>query len=177
MMRNKFVQAVCMMLFLICSCKESFLEQTDPYSVTTPQFFTTEGDIVLALNGCYKAIRINDALGETSDLYTDQRSDDTGTNDNQSNGGEPFQFGNYSILPTNSYLERHWVAMYQIQARCNALLSNIDKVPFTDSLKPTYTAEAKFLRALTYFHLVRKWGDVPMSTVALTTPAQITAPP
>jgi hypothetical protein len=174
-MRNKFVQAVGMAFFLFCSCKKSFLEQTDPYSVTTPQFFTTEGDILLALNGCYQAIRSNDALGETSDLYSDQRSDDTGTNDNQSNGGEPFQFGNYSILPTNSYLEKHWVALYQIQARCNALLSNIDNVPFTDSLKPTYTAEAKFLRALTYFHLVRKWGDVPMSTVALTTPAQISA--
>jgi hypothetical protein len=174
-MRNKFVQAVCMVLFVLCSCKKSYLEQTDPFSVTNTQFFTTEADVLLALNGCYQAVRSNSALGETSDLFTDQRSDDTGTNDNQSNGGEPFQFGNYSILPTNSYLEKHWVAMYQIQARCNALLSNIDKVPFTDSLKPVFAAEAKFLRALTYFHLVRKWGDVPMSTVALTTPAEISA--
>ncbi|MBS1604841.1 MAG: RagB/SusD family nutrient uptake outer membrane protein [Bacteroidetes bacterium] len=174
-MRNKFLQAAGVSVLLLCSCKKSFLDQTDPFSVTSIQFFTTESDILLALNGCYQAVRSNSALGETSDLYTDQRSDDTGTNDNQSNGGEPFQFGNYSILPTNSYLEKHWVAMYQIQARCNALLSNIDKVAFSDSLKPVVTAEARFLRALTYFHLVRKWGDVPMSTVALTTPSEISA--
>lgn len=164
-----------MMGILFCSCQKSFLGQTNPNAVPSTQFFSTENDVLLALNGCYQSIRDNNCLGEESDPYTDQRSDDTGTNDNQSNGGEPFQFGNYSILPTNSYLEKHWIALYQTIARCNTLLSNVDDVTFTDSLKSQYVGEAKFLRALLYFHLVRKWGDVPMSTIALTTPDQIKA--
>jgi hypothetical protein len=161
---------------LFCSCKKSFLEQSNPEAVTISQYFTSENDVLLALNGCYLALRSNSCLGEESDLYTDQRSDDTGTNDNQSNAGEPFQFNIFSILTTNSYLKTHWLALYTTISRCNLLLSSIDNVTFaSDSTKQQYKAEAKFLRALIYFHLVRKWGDVPMSTVALTTPAEVTA--
>jgi len=118
---------------LFCSCKKGFLQQTDPESVSIPKFFTSEADVLLALNGCYQSLRDNNCLGEESDLYTDQRSDDTGTNDNQSNAGEPFQFNNFSILPTNTYLEKHWLALYQTITRCNVLLSNVDAVNFSSS--------------------------------------------
>ncbi|HLZ87739.1 MAG TPA: RagB/SusD family nutrient uptake outer membrane protein, partial [Puia sp.] len=174
-MRNKFIEMMCMGLVLFCSCQKSFLELSNPNAVTIPQFLTSETDVLLALNGCYSAMKNNNAMGEESDLFTDQRSDDTGTNDNQSNAGEPFQFNNFSLLPTNSYLYSHWKQMYNAIAQCNTLLGGIDKVTFTDSLKPTYTAEAKFLRAMLLFDLVREWGDIPMSTVPLNTPAQITA--
>ncbi|MEX6688196.1 RagB/SusD family nutrient uptake outer membrane protein [Danxiaibacter flavus] len=175
-MRHKFLQLACLMLILLSSCKKSFLEQTNPNSVTIPQFFTSETDVLLALNGCYQSLRSNSCIGEESDLYTDQRSDDTGTNDNQSNAGEPFQFNNFSLLPTNTYLKSHWIALYQSISRCNVLLSNIDKVQFaSDSTKKQYIAEAKFIRAYIYFQLVRKWGDIPMTTEALSTPEQVTA--
>ncbi len=161
---------------LFCSCKKSFLEQQNPNAATIPQFFSSENDVLLALNGCYQSLRSSDCIGEESDLYTDQRSDDTGTNDNQSNSGEPFQFNNFSILPTNTYLKRHWLALYQTITRCNLLLANADSVKYnSDSSRQVYKAEAKFLRGLIYFHLVRKWGDVPMVTVPLTTTAQIAA--
>ena len=162
-------------MVVFCSCKKSFLEQTNPNAVTVPAFFTSETDVLLALNGCYYEMKNNNAMGEESDLFTDQRSDDTGTNDNQSNAGEPFQFNNFSLLPTNSYLYTHWKQMYLSIAQCNILLANIDKVKFTDSLKPTYAAEAKFLRALQLFDLVREFGDIPMTTVPLNTTEQITA--
>lgn len=55
--------------------------------------------------------------------------------------------------------------MYTAITRANFLLTYIDKVTFDDeSTKATYKAEAKFVRALVYFHLVRKWGDVPLVT-------------
>lgn len=175
-MRNKFIQTVLLMGILFCSCKKSFIQQSDPEAVTIPQFYTSEADVLLALNGCYQSLRSTDCIGEESDLYTDQRSDDTGTNDNQSNAGEPFQFNNFSILPTNSYLEKHWLALYQTITRCNILLSNVDAVKFaSDSTKAQYVAEAKFLRGVIYFHLVRKWGDVPLVTKQLKTVAEINA--
>lgn len=161
---------------LFCSCRKGFLDQTDPEATTIPAFYTSEANVLAALNGCYQSLRDNNCIGETSDLYTDQRSDDTGTNDNQSNSGEPFQFNNFSILPTNSYLEKHWLALYQTITRCNVLLSNIDAVTFTTPAnKAKYTAEAKFLRGLMYFHLVRKWGDVPLVTRQLNSKSDIDA--
>ena len=162
-----------MMLILFCSCKKSFLEQSNPDASTIPQYFSSETDILLALNGAYNLMRSNSALGEESDLYTDQRSDDTGTNDNQSNAGEPFQFNNFSLLPTNSYLYSHWKAMYAVVAQCNLILANINAVTFTDSLRGQYKAEAEFLRGLILFHLTRKWGDIPMSTLPLNSLSQI----
>ena len=69
--------------------------------MSIPAFYTSETDVLLALNGCYAAMKNNNAMGEESDLFTDQRSDDDGTNDNQSNAGEPFQFNNFSLLVDN----------------------------------------------------------------------------
>jgi len=158
----------------LSSCKKDFLDQSNPNAVTVDQYFTTSNDVLLAVNGAYASLRSGNNIGEGSGLYTDQRSDDTGTNDNQSNAGEPFQFGDFSILPSNSYLKSHWVSLYQTIARCNVITSNIDKVTFTNpDTKIQYLAETKFIRALIYFQLVRKWGDVPLVTKQLTSNAEV----
>ncbi|MGZ3755887.1 MAG: RagB/SusD family nutrient uptake outer membrane protein [Mucilaginibacter sp.] len=164
------------MLLMLGSCKKAFLTQYDPDAIAITNYFRTDNDVLLAVNGCYALLRSGNTIGEGSDLWTDQRSDDTGTNDNQSNAGEPFQFNNFSLIPTNSYLYTHWLAMYNVVANCNIILSNIDKVNFSNPTnKKIYKAEAESIRALIYFHLVREWGDVPLVTTQLTTTAQITA--
>lgn len=166
---------MCLGLLLMASACTDLLDQTDPNAVTLTDYFKTENDIQLAVNGIYQSLRSSDAVGENSGLYTDERSDDTGTNDNQSNSGEPFQFNNFALLASNTWLKNHWVALYQSITRCNVLLSNIDKVAFADeSTKAKYIAEAKFVRAFIYFQLVRKWGDVPLVTRQLVSRQEIT---
>lgn len=163
-------------LIALSACKKDFLDQKSPNLVTVDQFFTSPNDVLLAVNGVYQSLRSGSNIGEGSGLYTDQRSDDTGTNDNQSNAGEPFQFGNFSILPSNSYLKGHWGSLYQTIARCNVVTSNIDKVTFPNpETKGQYLAEVKFIRALIYFHLVRKWGDVPLVTSQLASNDEVLA--
>ncbi|WP_443947586.1 RagB/SusD family nutrient uptake outer membrane protein [Pedobacter sp. AW1-32] len=159
----------------LSSCKKEFLDQRDPNAVAVDQYFTSPTDVQLAVNGIYESLRGSNNIGENSGLYTDQRSDDTGTNDSQSNAGEPFQFNDFSILPSNTYLKSHWLSLYQTITRCNIVLSNIDKVTFSSQdSKGQSMAEAKFLRAMIYFHLVRKWGDVPLVTKQLTSAAEVT---
>jgi hypothetical protein len=66
--------------------------------------------------------------------------------------------------------------MYTTISRANVVLSNIDQVTFTDpAVKQQYAAEAKFLRAVAYFHMVRMWGDVPLVTKQLITPEDVAA--
>jgi hypothetical protein len=169
-MKKKLTAMLCLAAFVLVSpsCKKSFLEESDPNAVTLTNNFKSPNDILLAVNGIYESLRSSNNVGEGSDLWTDQRSDDTGTNDSQSNAGEPFQFNNFSLIPSNTYLKSHWVSLYGTITRANVVLSHIDDVQFTDnSLKLQYTAEAKFLRALEYFHLVRLWGDVPLVTKQL----------
>jgi hypothetical protein len=163
-------------LLLLSGCKDDFLDQLDPNAIATSQYFKTEGDVLVAVNGVYQSLRSSNTIGEGSYLFTDERSDDAGRNDNQSNAGEPFQFNDFSLLPSNTYLKNHWVAMYNSIARCNAVLSNIDNVTFADQdKKEQYRAEVKFVRALVYFHLVRKWGDVPLVTTHLRTSEEVEA--
>jgi len=163
-------------LVTLTSCKKSFLEQNNPNATAVTDFFKSENSVLLAVNGAYTSLRSGNNIGENSGLFTDERSDDTGTNDSQSNSGEPFQFGNFSILPSNTYLKAHWSSLYATIAQCNSITTNIDKVTFANNdTKVQYLAETKFIRALMYFHLVRKWGDVPLVTKTLTTTAEITA--
>jgi starch-binding outer membrane protein, SusD/RagB family len=158
------------------SCSKDFLDQTDPNATSIDNYFKTENDVLLAVNGLYQALRNGNTLGETSSLYSEQRSDNTGTNDNQSNSGEPFQFNDFSLLPSNSYLKTHWVNMYDGIARCNTLLAHVDEVTFSsEDTKKRYMAEAKFIRALLYSHMVRKWGAIPLTTVPPTTTDEVSA--
>ncbi|MDM1295024.1 RagB/SusD family nutrient uptake outer membrane protein [Sphingobacterium sp. N143] len=160
-------------LLALSSCSKDFLNQKDPNAVTINDYFKSENDVLLAVNGLYQSLRSGSTLGESSTLYNEERADNTGRNDNQSNAGEPFQFNDFSLLPSNTYLKTHWSAMYAAISRCNVVLSHVDDVTFSsDELKGRYVAEAKFVRALLYFHLVRKFGDIPLSTVQVTSKEQ-----
>ncbi len=96
--------------------------------------------------------------------------------DNQSSAGEPFQFTDFSLLPSNTYLKSHWSAHFEAISRANFTLYGIETVPFEDeAVRARYKSEALFLRALVYFHMVRKWGDVPLVTSYLATTDEINA--
>jgi len=176
-MKKRYLAIVSMAaLFLLAACSKSFLEQSSPNSIPTATYYQTEGDVMLALNGVYQSLRSSNCIGENSGLFTDERSDDAGRNDNQSNAGEPFQFNDFSLLPSNTYLKTHWYSLYQTITRCNEVLTNMDHITFANpDTKASYTAQAKFIRALIYFHLVRTWGDVPLVTTQLTSLEEVSA--
>lgn len=177
-MNKKSIIIACMAGFMVLgsSCNKDFLNQKDPNNIALSSDFQSPNDILLAVNGIYQSLRSSNNIGEDSGLWTDERSDDTGRNDNQSNAGEPFQFNNFSLIPSNTYLKSHWASLYGTISKANIVLTYIDKVSFPDqSLKLQYAAEAKFLRALMYFHLVRLWGDVPLVTRQLTTADDVAA--
>lgn len=176
MKKNILLSATLTAVLLSFSSCEDFLTQENPNKIAVESYFQTENDVERALNGVYLAIRSDNCLGEGSTLFTEERSDNMGRLDNQSSAGEPFQFTDFSLLPSNTYLKNHWVAMYTAVTRCNFLLSHIDDVTFADEATRTdYKAEAQYVRALVYFHLVRKWGDVPLVTTYLTTADEIKA--
>ena len=176
-MRNKFFITACIAFAAgFSSCKKTFVEQTNPNAVSVDKNFQTENDIALAVNGVYAALRSSNCIGEGAQLWTDDRADDVNSTDNQSNNGEPFQFTAFSLVPSNTYLQNHWTALYTPISRANLALSEIGNIKFnSDSTKTQYTAELKFIRALMYFHLVREFGGVPLVTERLSTTGQVNA--
>jgi len=171
-----FIINLCFVLILFTSCKKDFLEQSSPNGISINENFQTQNDVLLAVNGAYQALRSADCIGENAGLWTDDRSDDVNSTDNQSNNGEPFQFTSFSLVSSNTYLYRHWTALYTPISRANLVLSTLDKVKFSsDSIKTQYAAEMKFIRAYMYFNLVREFGDVPLVTEVLSDADQAAA--
>jgi starch-binding outer membrane protein, SusD/RagB family len=172
----KWNAAVLMLVAGLCACKKSFVEQTNPNSVTVERAYTTENDIAGGVYGVYQALRSSNCIGEGASLWTDDRADDLNTTDNQSNNGEPFQFTAFALVASNTYLYSHWSALYAPISRANLVLSFINNVPFAnEATKTQYIAEMKFIRAYMYFQLVQEFGDVPVVTERLTTPEQVEA--
>jgi len=163
-------------MLLLGSCKKDFLEQSSPNLISVEQNFQTESDVALAVNGAYQALRSSNCIGENAQTWTDDRSDDVNSIDNQSNNGEPFQFTAFALSASNTYLYSHWVSLYVPISRANLVLSVIDKISFSSEVtKEQYKAEMKFIRALMYFNLVREFGGVPLVIDNVATPDQATA--
>lgn len=60
-----------------------------------------------------------------------------------------------------------WQFLYRVIASANTIIANINSTDISDisdEERARYKAEAIFLRAITYFFIVRHWGDAPYQT-------------
>ena len=68
-----------------------------------------------------------------------------------------------------------WSGMYEGIRACNIMLENIEKVPdLPEWEKVQWVAETKFLKAYYHFHLIKKWGPIPIVKENLSMNALIT---
>lgn len=77
----------------------------------------------------------------------------------------PFEVN--SIEGSNTNLRRDWNGHMGNIAQANRLINNIDDVDdlsLTSAEREQFKAEAKILRAMIYFDMVRIWGNVPLVT-------------
>ncbi len=76
-------------------------------------------------------------------------------------GNRPWDFYNFNLI-TN------WTGYYQVIQGANILISKLNEgIPGIDAkLTKQYIAEAAFIRSLSYFFMVRLYGDVPYYTEA-----------
>lgn len=76
-----------------------------------------------------------------------------------------FQIDDYEIIATNRNVSRDWGYLYGTIGKTNRVINNVPKVTdpaLTASRKTEIVAEASFIRAFCYFHIVQLWGDAPL---------------
>lgn len=151
-------------------CKK-LLEQ-NPKASITPQFFTTSGGVLGGITGVYSDLR--NLWGTEGFLYyTNSGVDETLVGGGSSTGGKAF--GTYSNYVNNigdvyNGLYGIFGIAYQDINTLNGVLQ-YGTTAFPDvSTRTAYLAQAKFLRAFYYFHLVETFGSVPLHTTFITTP-------
>jgi len=152
---------------LFSSCKK-WLDLQPQDGITSKEYWKTKENIQAALIGCYSSL-LGDAknadrpLPEYLFMWGETRGDMVLNSLGISNDELDMMYVN--TLPTNTVTK--WGAVYKTINYCNAL---IDFAPSVMSLDNTltqtqlnaYVAEAKALRALMYFYLVRTFRDVPL---------------
>jgi len=82
-------------------------------------------------------------------------------------GAEVVPYETNGIEGSNSVVERDWIRYLEDVARANILIVNVDSVvdnSLTTTLRKQYKAEAKILRSMIFFDMVRLWGDIPVVT-------------
>jgi len=147
-------------ILLIASCSKSFIEKKPISAVTTDALYKTDKDFQDAVIGVYHAIRT-----PYSNMwqYGDIRGDDAFIQ--VSNQPSTTNVDVFSINSSDGLLNSTWANYYIAINRANNVITRIENVDVAVVRnKDRYIGEAKFLRALAYFDMVRIFGDVQMIT-------------
>lgn len=145
------------------SCKKQLTEQA--FSQLAPEnFLVTEDGIESVLRAAYtrEADVANQRAAKGFILVQDIVSDimwETAGADNR----QCLQFINYTWDASLDWLfSMLWSPMYIAIRDANSVLDNIDAAQITGDKKNLYQAEARFVRAISYYHLYVLFGPVPL---------------
>jgi hypothetical protein len=161
-LRNKILLSI---FILMAGCTD-FL-QTDPQGkLIDTSFPVSSSDALLATNAVYAAVRdwyYNSGGYPILDIMSDDAYKGSNTNDQLSTVGV---YDNFTFNTTGDGLDRWWATLYQGIRWANVVIEKVSPISMDTTLRNRYVGEARFLRALFYFDLVRAWGGVPEVTTS-----------
>lgn len=149
--------------FLLSNCAD--LEQSSLSSIDRDNFYSSKQEIEAALNGIYQEFTVDDFYGmyNNQSIYLNDLQTDYVKAGAQTNSAHIREVSNFAIQPTNLFVGYAWKEHYTAINRANVLIDKVTEASWLDEqTKQNYIAEARFLRALMYFNLVRYFGGVPI---------------
>ena len=149
-----------MLLGLACSNLEE-----EPVGLLSPEgFFNSPTDVQTAVNGAYGMLTHHHWWGRRLTTTLMVRTDMVGIG----NPGTPARrqdHNHFTVLPDNGMITSLWPQSYVVIAATNEAIAGAklisEKGNVSEDLLNPVTAQAHFVRAFTYFHLVRLFGDIP----------------
>lgn len=173
-MNTKNFYKLCLLAFstigvMASSCKKSFIDLSDPTRIVTSEYYKDSTSLSAAVIAAYSGLQdvygkngTNRGIFPFAEVASDNSMsivDGTGVGD----------FEYFNVTSSNPVIQSMWTYSYRCIARCNVVLGRIDPVAIAPAIKSRWIAEVKFIRALTYFNMVRIWGDVPLVTKEIQT--------
>lgn len=145
----------------IVGCKKSFLDRPSNSQISSNNFYKTTSDLRLATASLYAGgewwrwnrngmLPLGDVLAGTGSFGYSQ---------------DLIQLFTRTITAQNSYVTEGWTGLYSIVAQCNTVINaiqNLASPSISPADKNAAIAEAKFIRAVAYYHLAVYWGAVPI---------------
>jgi hypothetical protein len=154
-------------LAVLTGCANLDLETQS--SIDKNQFYKTEADALTALNGVYAILTppsgfygmFNNQTVYLGDLASEYVK--AGANTNSAHIRE---ISNFTISANNDFMRCAWSEAYTGINRANIVIDRLSddavSAGITNDVRARFINEAKFLRALFYFNIVRWWGAAPL---------------
>jgi starch-binding outer membrane protein, SusD/RagB family len=162
-------------LLVITSCKKNFLDR-QPLGRFTDEDIPA-GSYDSKVFAAYAGLRKD---GFNNHLYlgihsyrSDESAKGSSTIDGSAHG---LMYDDFQYDKTNDGLKIYWTDHYALILAVNEIIADIDSLNLTDAPSLINKAEAKFLRAFSYFHLARTFGRVPKIDFKVYDAAQVNIP-
>ena len=143
----------------ITGCKKK-LDIPNPNQATTEVFWQNGNDAIAGVNAVYSTLH-RGGISRWMLFYYMMRSDE-----GRSLSPATFIPNNTDQFLITDYNEGIaydvWRDLYVGIFRANQVLDHVPDITMDATLKARVIGEAKFLRALFYYHLVTLWGNVPL---------------
>jgi len=155
----RYLLSILIIAAALSSCKKTLDEE--PQSIAAENFYNKPAEVEAGLNAIYSPLRDGNALGAIYLVQLECYAD--------------YMYGRGSHAVLNNYqgldntnitrVSTIWNLFYLSIRNANIM---VQKIPLarsvSDAAKAQYLAEARYLRALDYFYLVRNWSGVPLRT-------------
>src|SRR5882757_1965134 len=154
-----------LLLLSLSSCKK-FLKEDPKNVVAITNYYTTEQDAISAVNSIYAYLN-STGTGSTAGVYhssfwiTAGLSSDEMQNQ-QLAAPDLDQLATFTYGSQNGTLQEIWTMHYKAITLANIAIGRIPGITMNTALRSRLVGEAKFLRGLLYFNLVRIFGHIPL---------------
>jgi hypothetical protein len=158
-MKNKLISLALASLALLTACDRN-LDIVNPNQLTTESFWKTDADALAGVNAVYSTLH-RGGISRWMPFYYIIRSDEGRSQSPATdivNNMDQFLVTDYNYGNAVAVWNDNYIGVN----RANQVIDNVPNIPMDATLKARYVGEAKFLRALYYYHLVTLWGNVPL---------------
>jgi hypothetical protein len=168
MKKNKFLYSIIgLFLLLLVSCQKEVLDQAPQANLDDATALNNRFGVDAAILGIYDAMQSNSYYGTNFTIIGDMAADNlahVGTFPSFA------QIKNRAILADNVDITNLWNLIYQGVNRANNVIEAAPKIQDPAFNVNRAVGEARFLRALFFFDLLRSFGGVPLILQPTRTP-------
>ncbi len=148
----------------LASCID--LEEKPLSSLVSQQFYNTEADAIAAVNAVYSDLNPSgqSLYNSLFQIGVEMATDDYMAGPRARNA-HVRAISSLIHDSSNDRMQELWRQSYAAIKDANAAIDHIENIPsdnISETIRQRTINEAKFLRALNYFNLVRWFGDVPL---------------
>lgn len=147
--------------------------EENPVGVLAPEgFFKTKKDVESAIFGAYGIMASERLYGRVFLSALMLRSDmvDIG---NRGTAAERIQMNDFTMDANNGMVAQFWPVWYQVIGAANSAEAGAKSLNLPEAEINPLIAEARFIRALSYYHLVRCFGSIPYIAEAVSDPEKL----